>query len=114
MLRKAINVWSSVAGRLCAAKHELNLDAAVASDWLSKKGANIMKRVARSTLITVACLVAMRMPARASLPAYDGFGGGFRSNIDGANGGTGWTNAWWDTNQGIITSIGGPGTSFPG
>lgn len=48
------------------------------------------------------------------LIAYDGFGGGPIADLDGSNGGVGWTSSWHDDSYDIVTSISGGGLEYPG
>jgi hypothetical protein len=65
--------------------------------------------------VGAAALLSGAAQAQIGLLAYEGFGNGPRATLDGSAGGTGWTDAWRDTQLSLITSIGGPasGLTFP-
>ena len=50
----------------------------------------------------------------AQLLAYDGFGNGPLVNLNGSNGGTGWSSAWYEETYDTITGIHGHGLTYPG
>ncbi|MFO0832145.1 MAG: hypothetical protein U0637_09900 [Phycisphaerales bacterium] len=49
----------------------------------------------------------------ATVSAYDGFGNGPLNDLNGSNGGTGWTGPWMDVSSSQFSAVGGPGLSYP-
>ena len=52
--------------------------------------------------------------ASAQLLAYDGFGNGPLADLNGSNGGTGWSGVWLDQTFDAVTAVTGDGLQYPG
>ena len=68
----------------------------------------------RSFRIAAAAALSTSWPAGAQLVAYDGFANGPLPDLAGSTGGSGWTSAWNGSASTLVTSIAGPGLTFPG
>lgn len=62
----------------------------------------------------VAFLGALPVHATNGLLAYEGFNYGTQINLDGLNGGVGWTSPWVDTAQGLFTRVESTGLDYSG
>ncbi|MBS0195286.1 MAG: hypothetical protein JSR77_00855 [Planctomycetes bacterium] len=68
----------------------------------------------RTSLCVFGWTAAAVWSACAATVSYDGFSNGPLADLDGSNGGVGWTSPWSNVNSSMLTRVGGDGLTYQG
>ncbi len=77
------------------------------------KRSYFLARPSRTAIGVLVAALAPALPAAAQLMAYEGFAGGPVPDLNGFNGGTGWSEAWSDQSFDLITSVAPSSLRYP-